>query len=130
MTPFLQLALALAIIILAAKLGGYVSYRLGQPAVLGELLVGIILGPTLLDLLHLPYFSDEHLAEIVHELAEIGVLLLMFIAGLGLHISDLAKSRPSGHSGRRAGGDCPAADRRRGWAGVLHAAAVCHLRRA
>ena len=92
MTPFLQLALALAIIILAAKLGGYVSYRLGQPTVLGELLVGIILGPTLLDLLHLPYFSDEHLAEVVHELAEIGVLLLMFIAGLGLHISDLAKS--------------------------------------
>ena len=92
MTPFLQLALALAIIILAAKLGGYVSYRLGQPTVLGELLVGIVLGPTLLDLLHLPYFSDEHLAEVVHELAEIGVLLLMFIAGLGLHISDLAKS--------------------------------------
>ena len=92
MTPFLQLALALAIIILAAKLGGYVSYRLGQPTVLGELLVGIILGPTLLDLLHLPYFSDEHLSEVVHELAEIGVLLLMFIAGLGLHISDLAKS--------------------------------------
>ncbi len=92
MTPFLQLALALAIIILAAKLGGYVSYRLGQPTVLGELLVGIILGPTLLDLLHLPYFSDAHLAEVVHEMAEIGVLLLMFIAGLGLHISDLAKS--------------------------------------
>ncbi len=92
MTPFLQLALALAIIILAAKLGGYVSYRLGQPAVLGELLVGIILGPTLLDVLHLPYFSDEHLTEIVHELAEIGVLLLMFIAGLGLHFSDLAHS--------------------------------------
>jgi Kef-type K+ transport system membrane component KefB len=92
MTPFLQLALALAIIILAAKLGGYASYRLGQPTVLGELLVGIILGPTLLDVLHLPYFSDEHLTEIIHELAEIGVLLLMFIAGLGLHITDLVHS--------------------------------------
>jgi Kef-type K+ transport system membrane component KefB len=92
MTPFLQLALALAIIILAAKLGGYISYRLGQPSVLGELLVGIILGPTLFDMLHLRYFSDENLDEVVHELAEIGVLLLMFIAGLGLHISDLAKS--------------------------------------
>jgi len=92
MTPFLQLALALAIIILAAKLAGYLSLRFGQPTVLGELLVGILLGPALLDLLHLTIFTDRHLGEVVHELAEIGVLLLMFIAGLGLHISDLARS--------------------------------------
>jgi len=93
MTPFLQLALALAIIILAAKLGGYVSYRLGQPSVLGELLVGILIGPTVIDLLHLSYFTDEHLGEVVHDLAEIGVLLLMFIAGIDLHLSDLSRSR-------------------------------------
>jgi Kef-type K+ transport system membrane component KefB len=65
MTPFLQLALALAIIIAAAKAGGYLSYRLGQPSVLGELLVGIFLGPTVLNLLHIPYFSDEHLSEVI-----------------------------------------------------------------
>lgn len=92
MTPFLQLALALAILIAAAKAGGYVSYRLGQPSVLGELLVGILLGPTLVDILHISYFTDPHLAEVVHELAEIGVLLLMFLVGLELHISDLAKT--------------------------------------
>ena len=33
MTPFLQLALALAAIVAAAKLGGYISYRFGQPSV-------------------------------------------------------------------------------------------------
>ena len=44
MSPFLQFDIALVIIILAAKLGGYISYRLGQPSVLGELIVGIILG--------------------------------------------------------------------------------------
>ncbi len=92
MSPFLQLALALVIIITAAKLGGYLSYRLGQPSVLGELLVGVILGPSLLDVLHLPFFEGGHLGETVHELAEFGVLLLMFIAGLDLHLSDLARS--------------------------------------
>lgn len=92
MTPFLQLAIALAILIFTAKVGGYISYRLGQPSVLGELLVGIVLGPSVINILHLPYFTNEHLGETIHEMAEIGVMLLMFIAGLELHISDLAKS--------------------------------------
>jgi len=93
MLPFLQLAIAIVVLITAAKAGGYLSVRLGQPAVLGELLAGLILGPTVLDFVHLPVFTDEHLAETIHQLAEFGVLLLMFIAGLGLHISDLASSR-------------------------------------
>jgi Kef-type K+ transport system membrane component KefB len=92
MTPFLQLSLALALIVTAAKAGGYLSYRMGQPSVLGELLVGLLLGPSVLDILHLPFFTDEHLSEVIHHLAELGVLLLMFIAGLELHISDLARS--------------------------------------
>lgn len=92
MTPFLQLALALSIIIVAAKAGGYLSYRLGQPAVLGELLTGLLLGPSLLDLFHTAYFTDPHLGEVVHELAEIGVLLLMFVAGLDLHLADFVRA--------------------------------------
>jgi len=93
MTPFLQLAIALVILIVAAKLGGYLSYRLGQPSVLGELLVGILIGPSLLDVFHWEYFSDPNLHETIHLLAEIGVLLLMFLAGLDLHINDLMQSR-------------------------------------
>jgi len=92
MTPFLQFALALALIIIAAKSGGYLAIRIGQPAVLGELIVGIILGPSVLDILHVPYFTDQHLPEVIHELAEMGVLLLMFLAGLELHLSDLVRS--------------------------------------
>jgi Kef-type K+ transport system membrane component KefB len=65
---------------------------LGQPSVLGELLAGLILGPSIIDFLHLPLFSNEHLGETIAEFAELGVLLLMFIAGLDLHLSDLAKS--------------------------------------
>ncbi|OGO61333.1 MAG: hypothetical protein A2032_02990 [Chloroflexi bacterium RBG_19FT_COMBO_49_13] len=92
MTSFLQLAIAMAIIISIAKLGGYFSYRLGQPSVLGELIVGIILGPSVIDLLNNPYFTDIHLADTIQHFAEIGVLLLMFLAGLDLHITDLLRS--------------------------------------
>lgn len=92
MTPILQFLLILAIIILIAKAGGYISYRLGQPSVLGELVVGILLGPTLLDLLHLPFITVEYLQEEIHTLAELGVIFLMFLAGLELHINDLLRS--------------------------------------
>jgi Kef-type K+ transport system membrane component KefB len=92
MTPFLQFAMSLAIIITAAKLGGYLSYRIGQPSVLGELLVGILLGPSIVDFLHLPFFTDQYLPKVINEMAEIGVLLLMFLAGLDLHLSDLLRS--------------------------------------
>jgi Kef-type K+ transport system membrane component KefB len=95
---FLNLAIALVIIIVAAKLGGYISLRLKQPSVLGELIVGLLLGPTLLDMLNWRVFlyssaiNSEVLLSEIKALAEIGVLLLMFIAGLDLHLSDLAKS--------------------------------------
>jgi Kef-type K+ transport system membrane component KefB len=92
MTEFLQLALALVILIAAAKLGGYISLRLGQPSVLGELIAGLILGPSLLDTLHQSPFTSQHLDETIALLAELGVLLLMFLAGLELHIKDLARA--------------------------------------
>jgi Kef-type K+ transport system membrane component KefB len=82
----------LVIIITAAKLGGYFSYKMGLPSVLGELAVGIILGPSVLDMLQWTPFTDKHLGEAITHIAELGVLLLMFIAGLDLHLSDLVKS--------------------------------------
>lgn len=92
MTPTLQLVLALGIIILAAKSMGYVSVRLGQPAVLGELLAGLVLGPTMLNLFHLPIFSDEHLTEVIFELGELGVIFLMFIAGLEVDLQAMLRA--------------------------------------
>jgi Kef-type K+ transport system membrane component KefB len=91
MTTFLQLALLLSVILLSAKLAGYLSVRLGQPSVLGELLVGILLGPSVIDLLHFP-FIDPALAHTIAELGELGVLLLMFIAGLELHLDELTRN--------------------------------------
>lgn len=90
MPAFLQLSLLLASLLLLAKLSGYVSIRLNQPSVLGELIVGILLGPSVLNFLHLPFFDEEIMMHFVVELGEIGVLLLMFIAGLELHLDELS----------------------------------------
>ena len=93
MSPFLQLAFELVIILLAAKAAGYISTRLGQPSVLGELLIGVLLGPSLLNILGLPFVNSTSLGTTISELSELGVLLLMFIAGLELHLGELAGHR-------------------------------------
>src|SRR3972149_2901200 len=97
MSPFLQLPLTLVIMIVAAKAGGWISVRLRQPAVLGELLAGLVLGPTVIDLIHLPFVADPHLlGEEVANLAEIGVVFLMFVAGMEVDLREMA------HAGRVA----------------------------
>jgi len=92
MTPILQLILELVIVIAAAKAAGLLSNRLGQPAVLGEILVGLILGPSVLNLPGWPFITDAHLAETIAHLAEIGVILLMFIAGLEVDLGQMRKA--------------------------------------
>jgi Kef-type K+ transport system membrane component KefB len=67
--------LLLVSIFVAAKLLGELAERFGQPAVLGELLAGVILGTSLLGLV-------DPADEIVHLLAELGVVLLLFEIGL------------------------------------------------
>lgn len=94
MTPFLQLLAELVVIIAAAKLGGLLSQKLNQPAVLGELLVGLVLGPSLVNFMHLPPFTDRGVEDTVLHLAELGVICLMFIAGLEIELAELR------HAGR------------------------------
>ncbi len=89
--PAIALFLALGIIIAASRIGGTISRRFGQPRVLGELIVGVILGPSLLDLLNAPVLNGVDLHQTITNLAELGVLLLMFIVGLEVNIKELAK---------------------------------------
>lgn len=89
---FLPLLAALALIIAAAKLGGWVSGRLRQPVVLGELLVGLLLGPSLLDVFAQPYFAAAHVDAALSEFGELGVIFLMFTAGLEVQVDDLRKA--------------------------------------
>lgn len=93
MTPFLQICIILAILLLAAKAFGLLSTKLGQPSVLGELLIGILLGPSLINIFNFQIFSYHELPIFINDFAEIGVLLLMFLAGLELDLSDLAKTK-------------------------------------
>lgn len=92
MSSILQLLLQLTILIAAAKLAGLLSTKLGQPAVLGEILAGLLLGPSLINLPALPWFTAPHLADAIFELAEIGVILLMFLAGLEVDLGQMRRS--------------------------------------
>jgi Kef-type K+ transport system membrane component KefB len=100
MDPLLQFLLVLTLIIVAAKVAGYLSMRLGQPAVVGKLVMGLVLGPTVLNLFRWPVFSDTHLQPMIIELAHLGVLFLMFVAGLEV---DLGLMAASGRSTMLAG---------------------------
>ena len=80
-----RLALGLTIILTAALVGGHLAVRFGQPAVLGELLAGILLG-NLPGLGALHFISGDPYLEI---LSQLGMLLLLFQVGLGLSVRDL-----------------------------------------
>ncbi|MBI2188952.1 MAG: cation:proton antiporter [Acidobacteria bacterium] len=97
MSHFLELLLLLAIVVTAAKMAGALANRFGQPAVFGEILVGLLIGPTVLDLLGWPLFSgggaeeDAAFLPVMHDLADIGVLLLMFVAGLETDLVEMRR---------------------------------------
>jgi len=74
----------LVIIFFASKAVGHLSVMLGQPSIFGQLLVGILLGPAVLDILH-PNI-------LLKELAQLGVLMLMFLAGLETNLRLFKKS--------------------------------------
>lgn len=75
--------LYLFLILLLTKVFGHIATLLGQPSVLGKLLVGVIVGPAVLGWIE----SNDF----VHYLAEIGVVLLMFIAGLETDLEQLKR---------------------------------------
>lgn len=79
-----MLIFELAVILLASKLAGDISVRLGQPSVLGKLLIGIVLGPALLGVITS--------TDVLGELSQIGVILLMFIAGLETDIDEFKRT--------------------------------------
>ena len=119
MEHLLQVLLLLAGIIVVAKLAGAVSVRFGQPAVFGEMAIGLVLGPTVLGLLHWDMFSQfgTHgagpiytlitaaqqsgllqqsanslfLEGLFSDLAEIGVILLMFVAGMETNLEQMKR---------------------------------------
>jgi Kef-type K+ transport system membrane component KefB len=79
--------LVLAGILLGAKLLGELAERVGQPAVLGELLAGVLLGSSALGLIP----ASGPIAEVLTILAELGVLVLLFEIGLETDLREMRK---------------------------------------
>ena len=78
----------LLMVLAAAWLGGILAKRMGFPAILGELLIGIILGPALLAVLETSADLDI--------LAEVGILFLMAYIGMEINFKDLGKASWAG----------------------------------
>ena len=76
----------LAIIILSAKFFGLMARKFKAPQVVGEIIAGLIIGPCLLNLVHI--------SDTISIFAEIGVVLLMFSTGLGTNLKELIKAGP------------------------------------
>ncbi len=88
MEDFTLNILNLFLVLVAAWLGGIASKRMGYPPILGELIIGIILGPTLLG-----WIKET---ETIKVLAEIGITLLMVYIGIEIDFADLKKASWAG----------------------------------
>jgi len=99
MSVSLQILLFIALLVLLSKTLGGFGGRIGLPVVLGELLAGVVLGPSLLDVWRFSWFTGTSmvpggpvsLASVMNVLAGLGVVVLMFVAGLETDI-DLMKN--------------------------------------
>jgi len=84
---FGDILLSLVIILLAAKIGGDLCERINQPAVLGELIFGVIIG----NLYLFGFTGFEHIKHhlSIEMLAEIGVIVLLFEVGLESNLKEM-----------------------------------------
>ena len=76
----------LAIIVISAKIFGLIAKKMKIPQVAGEIIAGILIGPCV--------FGFVKQTDFISQMAEIGVILLMFSAGLGTNLKKLIKTGP------------------------------------
>lgn len=79
-----KILLEIALILIFTKIGGLVSRKFKMPEVLGALVAGVILGPAVLSLVEY--------TENIKLLSELGVIMLMFLAGLETNVDELKKA--------------------------------------
>lgn len=89
-SPTALLLIQIVVILLAVRLFGWICQKIGQPTVIGEIIAGVVLGPSLLGL----YFPDISAALFpisslgnIGFLSQIGLVLFMFIVGMELDLS-------------------------------------------
>ena len=78
----------LALILLSTKVLGILTKRIQMPQVVGALVAGLILGPAMLNVL-----SET---EFLTQLSELGVIVLMFSAGMGTNLKELKQTGKAG----------------------------------
>lgn len=88
--PVAKVVLGLVVILLGAMLGGELFERIGQPSVLGELLIGVLIG-NLDTMTGLHFFSGLRTDPIISTFAGVGVIILLFEVGLETKVSDMVK---------------------------------------
>ncbi len=88
--PVAKVVLGLVVILLGAMLGGELFERIGQPSVMGELLVGVLIG-NLDYMTGLGFFSGLRTDPILSIFAGVGVIILLFEVGLETRVSDMIK---------------------------------------
>lgn len=86
----LPLIVMLLIVLLSAKVLGEVFERLGQPSVIGEVLAGVILGPSVLNVIN-------NTAEL-KVISDLGIFLLIAMAGMEIHVEDIRNSIRGRHA--------------------------------
>ena len=92
--PLSILLLQLVVIIIASRIVGKLFLRIGQPRVMGEIVAGIILGPSLLGQLSpgtMAFLFPSASLEPLRLLSQVGVVLFMFVVGMELEIGELRK---------------------------------------
>jgi Kef-type K+ transport system membrane component KefB len=92
-----RVLLAIAIVVLAARLFGWLIAQVGQPQVHGEILSGIVLGPSLLGVVWpdgVDYLFPTEIVGALEIVAQLGLVIFMFLIGLEL---DLPQLRGQGH---------------------------------
>ncbi|MDE3052863.1 MAG: cation:proton antiporter [Gemmatimonadota bacterium] len=98
MTPLLRLILQIALILLVSRVVGWLFRRIGQPQVVGEMVAGIMLGPSLLGAAAPAAFAVIFPAaslDALNALSQVGLLLFMFLVGLEF---DTARLRGRGEA--------------------------------
>ena len=83
MSASTNLLIWIALLLLVANLAGHLSQQIGLPRVFGKLLVGLALGPALLRLVPL--------TQSIEDMANIGVVILMFVAGVETDLVEMRK---------------------------------------
>lgn len=88
--PLSLLLLQISVVVLLARLFGFLFSKIGQPTVIGEIIAGIVLGPSVLGLIWPQFtaflFQPDSLGRL-DMLSKLGLILFMFIIGLELEVS-------------------------------------------